>query len=74
VYDSRPQSVIITLGRQLYMISEIVSCTIIYLIFVKKCSKVISNIGKFIFFMIHDRSKEMVVATFVTSRERLSLQ
>lgn len=42
VYDSRPHSVIITLGRQLYMITEAMLPTTIYLISAKQCSKVIS--------------------------------
>jgi hypothetical protein len=42
VYESRPHSVIITLGRQLYMIPEVASPTAISLISAKKCSKVIS--------------------------------
>ena len=35
VYESRPHSVIITLGRQLYRIPEVVSPTTIYLISAK---------------------------------------
>jgi hypothetical protein len=42
VYESRPRSVVITLGRQLYMILKVAPPTTISLIFVKKCSKVIS--------------------------------
>jgi hypothetical protein len=53
VYESRPRNVIITLGRQLYSIPEVASPTAIYLISVKQCSKVISQTGKFIFFVIH---------------------
>jgi hypothetical protein len=36
VYDSRPRNVIITLGRQLYKILEVVLPTAISLIFVKQ--------------------------------------
>jgi hypothetical protein len=43
VYESRPRSVIITLGRQLYRIPEVASPTAISLISAKKCSKVISQ-------------------------------
>jgi hypothetical protein len=57
VYESRPRSVIITLGRQFYRIPEVASPTSISLIFAKQCSKVISQIGKFIFFVIHAHSK-----------------
>ena len=41
VYESRPCSVIITLGRQLYWIQEVAPPTAIYLIYAKQCSKVI---------------------------------
>ena len=42
LYESRPRGVIITLGRQLYRIPEVALPTIISLISVKKCIKVIS--------------------------------
>jgi hypothetical protein len=42
VYESRPRSVIITLGRLLYRIPKVVPPTAISLLFSKKCSKVIS--------------------------------
>jgi hypothetical protein len=42
VYDSRPHSVIITLGRQLYMIPEVAQPIAISLISAKQCRKVIS--------------------------------
>jgi hypothetical protein len=41
VYESRPRSVIITLGRQLYRIPEVAPPIAISLISAKKCSKVI---------------------------------
>jgi hypothetical protein len=74
VYESRPRSVIITLGRQLYRIPEVASPTTISLISAKKCSKVISQTGKFIFFVIHAHSKKKVAATSVASTQSLSLQ
>jgi hypothetical protein len=52
VYDSRPRSVIITLNRKLYMIPQAVPPSVISLISTKKCRKVISYMGKFVFFMI----------------------
>jgi hypothetical protein len=67
VYDSRPRSVIITYGRQLYRIREVASPITISLIFSKKLSKVISKIGKFIFFVIYSRSKEKVSSTTMNS-------
>jgi hypothetical protein len=72
VYESRPQSVIITLGIQLYRISEVAPPTAIYLIFAKQCSKVISQTEKFIFFVIYAHSKKKVFATSVASTTCLS--
>jgi hypothetical protein len=56
VYESRPRSVIITLDNKLYKILEVVPPTDISLIFSKQCKKFISQIGKFVFFMIRDKS------------------
>jgi hypothetical protein len=67
VYESRPYSVIITLGRQLYRIPEVMPPTAISLISAKKCSKVISQIGKFVFFVICAHSKKKVIVTYVAS-------
>jgi hypothetical protein len=74
VYESRPRSVIITLGRQLHMIPKVASPISISLISSKKCSKVISQIGKFILFVIRDNSKNKVASTSVASTQSLSLQ
>jgi hypothetical protein len=52
VYESRPRSVIITLNKKLYRIPEVVPPSAISLISAKKCRKVISQMGKFVFFMI----------------------
>jgi hypothetical protein len=57
VYESRPHSFIITLGRKLYRILEVAPSTVISLISAKKCSKVISQSGKFVFFVICAHSK-----------------
>jgi hypothetical protein len=73
VYESRPHSFIITLGRQLYMIPEVASSTIISLISAKQCSKVISQTGKFIFFVIFAHSNQKVVTTSTASAQSLSL-
>ena len=73
LYESRPCSVIITLCRKLYRILEVVSLTSISLISAKKCSKVISQTGKFVLFVIHDHSKKKVIATSVASTYSLSL-
>lgn len=74
VYESIPCSVIITLGRQLYMIPKVAPPIAISLIFDKKCNKVISMIGNFVFFVIYAHSKKKVSATYVTSTQSLSLQ
>jgi hypothetical protein len=74
LYESRPHSVIITLGRQLYRILEVVPPTTISLISSKKCSKVISQTEKFILFVIHSHNKKKVFATFVASTQHLILQ
>jgi hypothetical protein len=73
MYESRPYSIIITLGRQLYMIQEVAAPTVVSLIFAKKCSKVVSQTRKFVLFVIHAHSKKKVIATYVASTKSLSL-
>jgi hypothetical protein len=67
-------SVIITLGRQLYRIPQVVTLITISLISAKQCSKVISQTGKFFFFVICAYSKMKVTVTSVASTQNLSLQ
>jgi hypothetical protein len=74
VYESRPRSVIITLGIKLYGIPEVAPPNVISLIYVKQCSKVISQTGKFLFLMIHAHNKEKVSATSMASTQHLSFQ
>jgi hypothetical protein len=74
VYESIPRIFIITLGRQLYRIPEVAPPTAISLIFAKKWSKIISQTGKFIFFVICAQSKLKVVTTSMASTQSLSLQ
>jgi hypothetical protein len=57
VYESRPCSFIITLNRKLYRIPEAVPPSAISLISAKKCRKVISQTGKFVFFVILSQSE-----------------
>jgi hypothetical protein len=57
VYESRPRSVIITLNRKLYRILEVVPLSVISLISVNQCRKVISQTRKFVFFMIFSQNK-----------------
>jgi len=67
VYESRPRSVIVTLGKQLYRIPEAVPKTVVSLITAKQCRKVISQTGKFVLFMIRSERKRKVAATSTTS-------
>jgi len=53
MHESRHHSVIVTLGKQLYMILEVVPTTTVCLIIEKQCKKVISQNMKFFLFMIH---------------------
>jgi hypothetical protein len=62
------------LGRKIYRIPEVVLPTAIYLISAKQCSKVISQTGNFILFVIHYHSKKKVVTTSMASIHSLSLQ
>ena len=72
VYESRPCSIIITLGKRLYMIPEVSPKAYMSLILAKQCRKVIAQIGKFFLFMIHSQSEKKIVATSMTSTEGLS--
>jgi hypothetical protein len=63
VNESRPCSVIITLNMKLYRIPEAVPPSIISLIFVNKCRKVISQMGKFVFFVICSQNNLKITAT-----------
>jgi len=65
VYESRPRTIIITLGCKLYKIPEVDQPTAISLISAKQCSKIISQTGKFVFFLIPSQSKGKIVATSV---------
>jgi hypothetical protein len=67
IYESRPHSVIITLDRKLYRILEVVPLIAISLISAKQCRKIISQTGKFVFFMIRSQSERKVVATSMAS-------
>jgi hypothetical protein len=73
VYESRPRSVIITLGRQMYRIPEVASPTAISLISAKQWSKVISQNEKFVFFVFRAHGKQKVAATSVAYTYSLSL-
>jgi hypothetical protein len=74
VYESRPHSVIVTLGRQLYRIPEVAPPTTISLVSAKQCRKVISQTGKFFLFMIHSQSEWKVMTTSMASAQGSSTQ
>jgi hypothetical protein len=74
VYESRPRRFIITLDKKLYRIPEVVPPTAISLISAKQCMKVISQTGKFVFFVIHSQSEWKVAATSMASVAELSMQ
>jgi hypothetical protein len=59
VYESRPRSVIITLGGQIYKIPEAIST----IVPPKKCHKVISHIEKFILFTVYSKYAQKATAT-----------
>ena len=67
VYESRPRSVIITLGKKLYRIPETLPTTAVSLITAKQCRKVISHTGKFVLFMVHYEGEQNITATSTTS-------
>jgi len=67
VYELRPHAVIVTLGNKLYKIPEVALLDVITLVTTKKCSKLISKIGKFFFLMIHPQGKKKMVA--MTSKQ-----
>jgi hypothetical protein len=72
VYESRPRSVIITLKRKLYMIPEAVPPSDISLISANKCRNVISQMGKFVFFVILSQNERIITATSRVSADDLS--
>jgi hypothetical protein len=68
VYESRPRSVIITLGGHLYRIPEVV----LTIVPPKQCRKVISHTAKFILFTVC--SKDAQKATTTTAASTPSIQ
>jgi hypothetical protein len=74
VYESRPRSVIITLNRKLYRIPEAAPPSAISLISTKQCRKVISQMGKFFFFVICSQNERKITATSRVSVADLSTQ
>jgi hypothetical protein len=70
VYESRPRSVIVSLGGHLYRIPEVVLTTVPP----KKCHKVVSHTTKFSFFTICSKGEQKDTATTTTSTQAPSIQ
>jgi hypothetical protein len=70
VYESRPCSVIVSLGGHLYRKSEVVLTTIPP----KKCRKVVSHTTKFIFFTICSKGEQKDTTTTTISNQAPSIQ
>jgi hypothetical protein len=70
IYESRPRSVIVTLGGQLYKIPEVVST----IVPPKQCHKVISHTAKFSLFTIRLECEQKDTATNAASSQDLSIQ
>ena len=63
MYESRPCVVIITLGNNLYRISEVVPPPVIYFTTAKQRSKIVSQTRKFIFLTTRSQGKKNVMVT-----------
>ena len=74
MYESRPRTIINSLGNSLYKILEVTPPTATSLFSAKKCSKMISHTRKFIFFLVHTQSKGKIVATSMAPRNVSSMQ
>jgi hypothetical protein len=70
VYESRPRSVIVSLGGHLYRIPEVVPTTVPP----KKCCKVVSHTTKFSFFTICSKGEQKDTATTTASAQAPSIQ
>ena len=74
MYESRPHAIVITLGNSLYTIPEVAPPTATSLISTKKCSKIVSQIRKFIFYLVYSKSKGKIVTTSMTPAKVSSTQ
>ena len=73
VYDSRHCSVIITLGKKLYRISETLPTTAVSLITMKQCRKVISKKGKSVLCVANSEGEPKITVTSTTSTQNPSM-
>jgi hypothetical protein len=69
IYESRPRSIIITLGGQLYKIPEVVST----IVPPKQCHKVIFHTAKFSLFTIRSKGEQKDTATTTSLAQDLSI-
>ena len=60
MYESRPQSVIITLDGRLYQIPEVPPSKTLSLVSEKQCKKVINQMEKFVVPMIRTQDEEII--------------
>jgi hypothetical protein len=70
IYESRPHSVIVTLGGHLYRIPEVVPT----IVPPKQCRKVVSHTTKFSFFTICSKGEHKDTATTTASAQAPSIQ
>ena len=70
IYESRPHSVIVTLGAHLYRIPEVVPT----IVPPKKCGKVVSHTAKFRFFTICSKGEQKDTVTTTASPQASSIQ
>jgi hypothetical protein len=73
-YESRPCSVIITFGDQIYKVLEVVQNIVVSLISMKQCRKVVSHIRRFFLYMVLSKGDQNVTTTAKTSAWGLSTQ
>jgi hypothetical protein len=70
IYESRPRSVIFSLGGHLYRIPEVVPT----IVPPKQFCKVVSHTAKFIFFTIYSKGEQKDTATTTASPQAPSIQ
>jgi hypothetical protein len=70
IYESRPRSVIVTLGGHLYRIPKVVP----NIIPPKQCHKVVSHTTKFILFTLCSKGERKDTATTTASTQAPSIQ
>ena len=73
-YESRPHSVIITLGGKLYTVPKVVLIVSISFILEKQCQKAIFETRKFVLFMLQSKFGQKGTATATASTQGLFKQ